>query len=274
MPDKLFIKINYHRIFGKELDLKNPITYNEKLQWIKLYDRNNLYTKLVDKIEAKKRVADRIGEKYIIPLLGVYSCFDEIDFDKLPNQFVLKCNHDSGSVVVCKDKQKFDYVSARNILEKGLRRNFYLQSREWPYKNIQPLIFAEQYLFDNSEGNFQVLVDYKFFCFNGLPQIMYIGADKAKSPTSDFFDMDFNHLPIRMVDPNADSQPTKPECFEQMKELARILSKDIPHVRIDFYYVNGKIYFGEYTFFHMGGFTPVLPYEWNVKMGEMIHLPI
>ena len=266
VPDKWYLEVLFFQKMGCFLNLKHPKTYNEKLQWLKLYDRNPLYTTLVDKYRVKQYVADKIGEQYVVPLLAVYNSVNEIDLSTLPNQFVLKCNHDSGSFAICRDKNNFDIESAKRKLDKGLKTDFYKIAREWPYKNVKRCIIAEQYL-ETEDG---VLCDYKFFCFNGTPEIMYIGADKADEPTSDFYDMDFNHLPIRMVDPNAAVPPLRPQCFEQMKQIATTLSIGIPHVRVDFYCVNNKIYFGEYTFYHMGGFSEVKPSEWNNRLGEYI----
>lgn len=266
MPDKWYLQIMWLNNMGYKIDLKHPKTYNEKLQWLKLYDRNPLYTTLVDKYRVKQYVSDKIGLQFVVPLLAVYNSVNEIDLSTLPNQFVLKCNHDSGSFAICRDKNNFDIESAKRKLDKGLKTDFYKIAREWPYKNVKRCIIAEQYL-DAEDG---VLCDYKFFCFNGEPKFMYIGADKADEPTSDFYDMDFNHLPIRMVDPNAAVPPLRPQCFEQMKQIASTLSKGIPHVRVDFYCVNNKIYFGEYTFYHMGGFSEVKPSEWNNRLGEYI----
>lgn len=412
LPDRMVIKYQFHNVFGYPLDLKHPQTFNEKLQWLKLYNRNPLYTTLVDKYRVKHWVAEKIGEQYVIPTLAVYDSVDDIDLDKLPNQFVLKCNHDSGSVVICRDKLTFDFAAAKRILQNGLNTDFYLKHREWPYKNVKRCIIAEKYLepvvesidiashimdyriycFDGnplmiyaytnylqsnnskpepsncdyfdvnwqplpyiqrsqSRGNIErpkelscmldaaqqmskdipfaridfyetdklylgeitfypgaglskfhphiwdkkigehinlqkcnirerknmlkggVIYDYKFFCFNGKPRFMYIGADKAENPTSDFFDMEFNHLPIRMTDPNAETPPQKPKEFEELKRVATVLCKGFPHVRVDFYVVSGQIYFGEMTFFHMAGLSPVKPLEWNLRVGNWLKLP-
>ena len=246
IPDELYLKIIYKRTMKKSLNLNNPKTFTEKIQWLKLHDRKPEYTVMVDKYAVKKWVADRIGEQYIIPTLGVWKHFDDIDFDKLPEQFVLKCTHDSGGLVIVTDKKKLDKDSAKRKLEKSLKRNYYWDGREWPYKNVPPQIIAEKYMTDEVEdfcldgGCSQMqkvekcLTDYKFFCFNGIPKIAYISKDHAENPTTDFFDMDYNRLPIRMRDPNSDTAPRKPECFEQMKELAEVLSKGIPHLRVDF----------------------------------------
>ena len=254
------------------MNLDNPKTYNEKLQWLKLYYRNPEYTPMVDKAEAKQYVSSIIGEEHIIPTLAVYDKVEDIDFDSLPNQFVLKCTHDSGGIVICTDKNKLDKKEAIKKLRKGLKKNYYYRNREWPYKNVKPRIIAEQYMSD-AEGE---LKDYKFFCFNGVPEFMFIASDrfnKQEDTKFDFFDMDFNHLPFTNGHPNATKQIEKPAGFEEMKRLAAILSKDMPHVRVDFYDINGKIYFGELTFFHWSGFTPFRPIEWDYKFGEKIILP-
>lgn len=270
LSDKAYIKLAYRIAMKKKLNLKDPKTFNEKLQWLKLYDRKPEYATLVDKYEAKQYMAERIGEEYIIPTLGVWDQFDDIDFDSLPEQFVLKCTHDSGGLVICRDKRKLDLQAAKKTIEKCLKTNYYWGKREWPYKNVKPRIIAEQYL-QTPEGT--DLLDYKFFCFQGEPRVMYISNDHGADPRTDFFDMDFQHLPIKARDPNADVPPCKPERFDEMKRLAEVLSKGMPHLRVDFYYVNGKVYLGELTFYHMSGFTEFTPSEWNVRMGEWTKLP-
>jgi len=269
-PDKFFLTWQFHNIMGYDIDWKNPETFNEKMNWLKINDRNPLYTRLVDKVAVKDLVADNIGRQHVIPILAKYNSVDEIDLDKLPDRFVLKCNHDSGSSVVCRDKRTFDFQAAKQKLDAAMKSDYYLFYREWPYKNVKKCVFAEQYIAD---GNRNALVDYKFFCFDGEPKIMYIGADKADYPTSDFYDMDFNHLPIRILDSNSQVRPSKPECFEQMKSFASILAKGIPCVRIDFYMICGKVYFGEYTFYHLGGYAPIHPKEWDEIISRMIKIP-
>ena len=270
MPDEAFLKRKFRLNMGYELDLEAPKTYNEKLQWLKLYDRKPLYTKLVDKYEVRKYIAGKIGEEYLIPLVGgPWNSPDEIDFTALPDQFVLKCTHDSGGVIICKDKSALDIPAAKAALNKHLKRNFYWANREWPYKDVPPRIVAEKYMEDETGE----LRDFKVFCFNGTPRMMYISRDASVDTTTDFFDMDFNHLPIRMKDPNSAILPAKPEGFEEMRRIASVLSEGIPHVRTDFYCVNGKIYFGELTFYHNGGFTGIKPEEWNYKVGDWVKLP-
>lgn len=270
--DRVFLKLKYRSVFGKKLDLNNPQTYNEKLQWLKLYDRNPEYTKMVDKYEAKEYVASIIGKEHIIPTLAVYDSVEDIDFDVLPDQFVLKCTHDSGGVVICKDKSKFDKDAAIKKLKRGLKQNFYLQNREWPYRNVKPRIIAEIYMEDKSGE----LNDYKWFCFNGEPKSVFIATDRfteGEETKFDFYDSEFNHLSFTNGHPNATRPLMKPAGFEEMKALARKLSKGIPHVRVDFYEVNRTILFGELTFFHWSGFVKFKPEEWDMTFGEWIELP-
>ncbi len=273
IPDKWWIQIKYYRAFGHFCDFENPRTFNEKLQWLKLHDRKPEYTQMVDKYEAKKFVANIIGEEYIIPTLGVWDRFEDIDFEALPDKFVLKTTHDSGTVVICTDKQHFDIAEARALFNKRLRRKYYYSHREWPYKNVKPRIIAEKYMVDESGYE---LKDYKFFCFNGEPKALFIASDRG-NPTEetkfDFFDMEFNHLPVTNGHPNATCGIKKPQGFEAMKELAAKLSQTPPHIRVDFYDINGAIYFGELTFFHWSGLVPFEPTEWDYKFGSWIQLP-
>lgn len=279
MDDKTYLKLVYRGHFGKKLNLDNPITFNEKLQWLKLYNRKPEYTIMVDKVKAKEYVANIIGEEHIIPTLGVWDDPDDIDFDKLPDQFVLKCNHNSGiGLCICKDKSKLDIEKVKEGLRKGLKEDFYLMGREWPYKNVPRKILAEKYMVDSEydkkaiEKKECVLTDYKFFCFGGEPFMMYVSQDHAEHATTDFFDMDYKLLPIRMRDPNSENPPACPKEFEEMKQYARMLSKNIPHLRVDFYVINHQVYFGELTFYHNAGFSLVKPHEWNVKLGNLIKL--
>lgn len=253
-----------------KLDLENPRTFNEKLQWLKLHDRNPAYTQMADKYAVREYIKNTIGQEYLIPLLGVWDSFDEIDFDKLPNQFVLKCNHDSGSVVICKDKTEFDFESAKNTLTKSINMNYYYRCREYPYKNIAPKIIAEKYMVDESGYE---LKDYKFFAFDGSVKALFIATDRPHDTRFDFFDMEFNHLPIINGHPNTTKVLKRPECFDEMIKLAEILSVGIPHIRVDFYEINGRVYFGELTFYHWAGFTPFEPKEWDYTFGSWIKLP-
>ena len=272
MPDKKFLELQHKNVFGYKPDWKNPVTYSEKLQWLKLYDRKPEYVKLVDKYTVKKYVASIIGSEYIIPTLGVWKSFEDIDFKKLPNQFVLKCTHDSGGNVICTDKSKFDIKAARKKINTCLARNYYIQSREWPYKNVKRRIIAEKYMVDESGYE---LKDYKFFCFNGEPKaVMCIKdrTDKNKSTKYNFYDENFKHLPLNGKD-NSEILIKRPPSLEQMKEYAKLLSKGFPHIRVDFYDINGKLYFGELTFFHHGGFETFEPPYWNKILGSWIKLP-
>ena len=265
------MSVEYFIVFGKRLRLKNPQTYSEKLQWLKLHEGDPIYTRMVDKAEAKKYVTEIIGEEYIIPTYGVWNHFDEIDFDKLPDQFVLKTTHDSGGVIICKDKKTLDKNAAKVKLEKSLKNDYYYTSKEWPYKNVVPRIIAEKYMEDESGE----LCDYKLFCFDGKMKALFIATDRFTSGEEtkfDFFDENFNHLPFTNGHPNATKPIKKPESFQQMKDLAEKLSQKIPHVRVDFYCTNGKIYFGELTFFHWGGFKRFEPEEWDFKFGEWFKL--
>ncbi len=272
IPDEIILKLEYRLKFGEKLNLKNPTTFNEKLQWLKLYDRRDIYTLMVDKLEVKKLISSKIGEEYTVPTLGFWDSFEEINFDKLPNQFVLKCNHDSGSIMLCKNKKYFNYKKAKNHFDFHLKNDEYLLGRKWPYKNVPRKIIAEPFLHEDNDKELFVK-DYKFFCFGGVPKIMYISNDKGEDPRTDFFDMEFKHLPIKMKDPNSDIYPKCPFGFEKMKKIASILSKDIPHLRVDFYVVNQRIYVGELTFFHNSGFNEIKPKEWDLLMGSWIKLP-
>lgn len=270
-PDAWFIRLRWNANMPYRLNLKHPKTFNEKLQWIKLYDRNPLYTTLVDKYKVKQYVADKIGSEYVIPVLGAWDDVESIEWDMLPNRFVIKCSHDCGSVIICKDKITFDIEGAKKKLSKSMKRNYYWQSREWPYKNVVPKIFAEAYM----EDQFGELRDYKWYCFNGEPKVFFIASDRLKKEETkvDFFDTDFNHLPFIKSRPNSKEQLKKPAGFEKMKELASKLSEGIPEVRVDFYDVDGQVYFGEYTFFSGGGMGPFTPNEWDYTLGQWITLP-
>ena len=275
LSDKTYLKLKYWCAFGKSLNLKNPQTYNEKLQWLKLYDRKPLYTKLVDKVTVKDYVAQIIGKDYIIPTLGIWDSFDEIDFDSLPSQFVLKANHSGNSegVVICKNKDSFDKEKAKMILGQALATDYYKDGREWPYKDVTRKIFAEEYLEDNDTRE---LRDYKFFCMNGVCRALFIATDRQKEGEEvkfDFYDSDFNHLDLIHGHANAEHKPQKPETFERMKQLAEAISKGLPEARCDFYEVNGHNYFGEITFFHHGGFVPFKPERWDQVFGDWIILP-
>ena len=272
LNDSYYLKLVYKMTFNRDLDLQNPKSYNEKLQWLKLNDRKDIYTTMVDKYEVKKYITDIIGDEYIIPTIGVYDKFEDIDFDKLPNQFVMKCTHDSGGLVVVKDKNKLDINSAKRKINKSLKTKYYRGGREWPYKNVKPRIIVEEYMEDKKT---QELRDYKFFCFNGIPKLMFIATDRGIHQTKfNYYDMDFNRLDFRQSYPNDERDIKKPSSFNKMIELAKKLSKDIPHVRVDFYEINGKVYFGEMTFYHYSGLVPFIPEEWDYKIGELVDLSL
>lgn len=273
MNDKEYLSWLYRARMGRLPDLNHPKSFNEKLQWLKLNDRKPEYTEMVDKYLAKKYVEKRIGEKYIIPTLGVWDEFDQIEFEKLPDQFVLKTTHDSGGVVICKDKANFDKAAAKRKLEKSLKRNYYWAEREWPYKNVKPRIIAENYL---SFLNGSDLVEYKVFCFNGKPALFLIckGEGHTDERTNDFYDLEFNHIPVTVTCPNAKEKCQKPDEYEELLELSRKLAKNTYQLRVDLYVINHKIYFGELTFFHDSGCCKFNPPEWDKRFGDMLKLPI
>lgn len=273
MNDKEYLSWLYRARMGRFPDLNHPKSFNEKLQWLKLNDRKPEYTEMVDKYLAKKYVEKRIGEKYIIPTLGVWDEFDQIEFEKLPDQFVLKTTHDSGGVVICKDKANFDKAAAKRKLEKSLKRNYYWAEREWPYKNVKPRIIAENYL---SFLNGSDLVEYKVFCFNGKPALFLIckGEGHTDERTNDFYDLEFNHIPVTVTCPNAKEKCQKPDEYEELLELSRKLAKNTYQLRVDLYVINHKIYFGELTFFHDSGCCKFNPPEWDKRFGDMLKLPI
>ena len=273
-PDEKYLKRKFKAFLGYELNLKNPQTFSEKLQWLKLYDRNPLYTTLVDKYAVKKWAADTIGQQYIIPTLGVWNSFDEIDFDKLPNQFVLKTTHDSGGVAICRDKTHFDKQAACKKLTRSLKHNYYYSGREWPYKNVPHKIIAEAFIGNNTQKD---ITDYKFFCFNAQPAYCQVITDRTTQEKVDFFDMQWQHQPFTGLQkpfPHAKIHPSRPACFDQMKQACALLAKNIPFARVDFYEVNQKMYFGEITFFPASGFGTFTPDTWNKAMGDRVKLPI
>lgn len=273
LPDKIALKIQYWFGIKRVLNLKNPKTFNEKLQWLKLYDRNPLYTQLVDKYEVRKYIAKTIGEDYLIPLLGVYDSFDDIKFDVLPDEFVLKCTHDSGGVLICADISKLDMAAAQKKINSCLNRNFYYIGREWCYKNVKPRIVCEEYMVDES-GN--ELKDYKFMCFNGEVKCSFVCLNR-NMPTGlnvDFYDMDWNQMPFERHYPSSGTKISKPKSYYKMIEFAERLSKGIPFVRVDFYEISGEVYFGELTFYPGSGFKEFTPESYDELLGSWITLPI
>ena len=274
IPDKIYLKILYKMITGKKLNLKNPQTFNEKIQWLKLYDRNPEYTRLVDKYAVREYIKETLGEEYLFPLVGgPWESVDEIDFAKLPDQFVLKCTHDSGSVIICKDKKEFDIEAAKKKLRKAMQINFYYIAREWPYKNVKPRIIAEKYMVDESGND---LKDYKIFNFNGEPKLIQVDFDRfSDHHRHNYYNLNWEYWDVQILCPSApEIKVEKPEKLEELLEMSRILSKGCPHVRTDFYLINGKIYFGEITFYHQGGYAEITPESFAYEMGSWIKLPI
>lgn len=273
IPDSVFVKWMFRINMGYPLNLDNPQTFSEKLQWLKLYNRKPEYTQMVDKYEVKKYVADKIGEEYIIPTLGVWDKVDDIDFDTLPNQFVLKTTHDSGGVVICKDKNTFDTDKAKKILNKSIKKDYYVISREWPYKNVKPRIIAEQYMVDESGYE---LKDYKFFCFNGEPKYCQVISGRKECMSIDFYNKEWIHQPFHEPKkyPFSEKKIIKPINYEKMISMASQLSAGIPFVRIDFYSIYKDIYFGEITFFPTSGMGGFKPEEWDFTFGSWIELPL
>ena len=268
-PDALWLKMIYRSKFHRRLNLSAPKSFNEKLNWLKVNDRNPLYTQLADKYSVKEYVRSKIGDEHVVPCYGVWSHFDDIDFSQLPDQFVLKCTHDSGGMCLCRDKSSFDKTAAKAKLEQTLRNNFYWWTREWPYKNVKPRILADK-LLDDHTG--KTLRDYKFWCFNGEPKYMYCTV-KSDDIYENFYDMDF--LPVAINHGFRRSEPEfeKPEALELMKSLAQTLSQGIPFVRIDFFWVEGRVYFGEFTFYDWAGLRPFAHYQQDLELGGLILLP-
>lgn len=274
LNDKTYLKAMFKLQMGYPLNLKSPKTFSEKLQWLKLYDRKPEYTTMVDKYAVKNYVAKKIGEQYIIPTLGVWDSAKDIDFDALPQQFVLKCTHDSGTVVICRDKDKLDKQATIKQLNKWLKRNYYRKWREWPYKNVPPRIIAEKYMEDNSQKPDvkKDLPDYKFFCFNGEPKYCQVITGRNDKMCIDFFDKDWYHQPFHEPQnyPFADIEPQKPNNYEQMWNAARELAKDKDFSRIDFYQIQDNVYFGEITFYPTSGFGGFSPENYDEILGKMI----
>lgn len=272
MPDDLYLKMVYKIKTGKTLNLKNPKEYNEKLQWLKLHNNKPEYTILVDKYKVREIIKAKIGEKYLIPLLGVWNKPSEIDFNRLPSQFVLKCNHDSQGIIICKDKSKLDIPAAVAKLDKAIKRNFSSLTKEYVYQDVERKIIAEKYM-DDGTGE---LKDYKVLCFEGEPRIIEVHSGRfGKDHVQDLYDTEWNKLPISQISaglPNAPTPFEKPVVLDEMLNLSKILSHDFVHIRVDWYVVNGKLYFGELTFFDGSGFDDFEPDEWNKTLGDWIDL--
>lgn len=275
--DETYLKMLYEARIGKPLNLQHPVTFNEKLQWLKLNHRKQEYTALVDKCEAKIKVAEMIGNQYIIPTLGVWERFEDINFDTLPDQFVLKCTHDCGGLVICRDKSQLNFAQAKDKINKSLQTNYYYSGREWPYKHVKPRIIAEQYMYEGTDASSKkALLDYKFFCFNGrVDSVMVCTERETGSPKFYFFDEKWNLKRYNKRGKEAPKNFTlpKPDGMDQMFELASRLSEGIPYVRVDLYNINGAIYFGEMTFYPESGFDENILPESDEYWGDMIVLP-
>lgn len=274
LPDDEFLRRKFRAVFGRELDLQNPKTFNEKLQWLKLYNRIPEQTIMVDKYRVRDYIAQTLGDEYLIPLLGVWDDPDEIDFDTLPDRFVLKCNHNSGlGMCICHDKAKLDIGKVRKELRRGLNEDYYIRHREWPYKNVPRKIICEQYMEDESGTG---LRDYKVHCFHGEPKFILVCSERFSKEglKEDFYDVDWNLLDLKRPNhPNSCSGIQKPHQLEEMLRCAKKLAKNFPFARIDFYIIHSRIYFGEITFFPASGFEKFVPEQWDMTLGEWISLP-
>ena len=271
MPDEQYLKLVYHGQVGKKLNLNKTETFDEKLQWLKLYDRNPQYHNMVDKYEVKQYVANKIGDKYIIPTIGVWDSVETIPFEQLPNQFVLKCTHDSGSVIICKDKNTFDVDAARKKLSNHMKKSIYWFGREWVYKDLKPRIIAEPYLTDESGTE---LKDYKVHSFQGVPRIIQVDYGRYSEHKRNIYDCNWKYMDVSIKYPSdSNVHIQKPDKLDEMLNLARILSADIPYVRVDFYIIYDKIYFGELTFYHGSGFETFIPEDFGMEMGSWLKLP-
>lgn len=271
LPDKLYLKLKYRIFFKKKLNFKNPQTFNEKLNWLKLNDRNEKYSLMVDKYEAKKIISEELGKEYVIPTLGVYNEYSEIKFDELPDKFVIKCTHDSGGLVICKDKSEFDFNGSKKIIENSLKRNYYFHGREWPYKNVKPRIIVEKYMEDETTKE---LRDYKFFCFNGKVKFFKIDFNRTICHQANYYDRNGKLLKFGEIicPPDFDKELDLPVNLKKMIEFAEKLAAEIPFIRIDFYEMNKKIYFGEFTFYPASGFGKFIPNEYDYEIGKLLNI--
>lgn len=272
MPDRMYLKILGRYSLGYSLNIEQPRTFNEKLNWLKLYDRKSQYSSMVDKYGVREYVKEKLGEEYLVPLVGgPWNSPEEIDFDALPEQFVLKPTHDSGMLVFCRDKSRLDIPAARAKLKKSLKREYYYGGREWPYKNVVPRIIAEKFMQDSDNVNLPV---YKIFCFNGEPKIIQtIQNDKTPQESIDYFDTDWKLLDLRQSFPNSAIPMARPERLEEMLSLARKLTAGVAFLRADFYSINGRVYFSELTFYSDSGMGPFDPPQWDEILGSWIELP-
>ena len=271
LPDKEYISKMYYCYFGKKLNLINPRTFNEKIQWLKLNDRKNEYTSIVDKYEMKNIISKKIGERYVVPTYGVWNTFEEIDFNLLPNKFVLKTTHDSGGVVICKNKNSFDFQMAKKIINHSLKNNYYENWREWPYKNVRPRVIAEMLLGKETDE----IDDYKVHCFNGIPKMTLVCSDRhsLSGMTEDFYDNNWKHLNLKRPGvPNSTKIHQKPNVFDEMLLISKKLSANYPFLRVDFYVVENSLYIGELTLYPAGGFDGFEPEKYDVILGDWLDL--
>jgi len=270
LSDKSYLKALFKYKLGYDLNLMNPNTYNEKLQWLKLYNRKAEYTVMVDKYNVRDYIVSKIGDEYLIPILGKWEHFDDIDFDKLPNKFVLKCTHGSGSIAICKNKKEFDFKLARKKINIWMKRNFYFYAREWPYKNVVPNVIAEEYL-EAKDGQ---LLDYQLHVFNGLTKLIYVIIDRFKSRKKNIYNIHWELQKFQHSRPYDEKIKLEtPKNLDKMIEIAEILAANIPYLRVDFYDIDGKLYIGELTFFPSGGFGKLIPFEYDELLGSWISLP-
>ena len=271
--DEKLIKNRYKKRLGREVELKNPVRFNDKLQWLKLNWYDPIAARCADKYEVREIIKEKIGESYLNELIAVYESVEDIDLDKLPSQFVLKATHGSGCNIICKNKSAMRWNEEFKKMRRWLRKNYYLHNREWIYKNIKPRIICEKYLSEKEDQN--SLTDYKFFCFNGEPIYCQVIRDRGKNETIDFYDTEWNHMPFNGLRelPMSTTKYDKPNKYDEMIKLAKILAEGFPFVRVDFYYVNDRIIFGELTFFPLSGMGKFTPDEWDYKLGELLQLP-
>ena len=272
MPDEKFLKRKFKCLTQNDLNLDDPVSFNEKIQWLKINYRKPEFVQMVDKIAVKDYVAEKIGQEHIIPTLGIYNSFSDIDFDKLPDKFVIKCTHDSASTIVCSDKKTFDRKKAKKQINKSLKCNYHMLGREWPYKFVEPKIIIEKFMVDESGTE---LKDYKFFCFNGKVKCVSIDFDRFTNHRSNYFTPDFELTDIgkQVCPPDPDHKLDKPENWNEMIEIAQKLSDGLPFLRVDLYNINGKVYFGELTFYPASGFSLFMTPEQDKLLGEWIQLP-
>ncbi len=270
VPDKIYLKLKFFLTIGRKLNLSNPSTYNEKIQWLKLYDRKKEYAVYVDKYAVREYIAKTIGEEYLIPLIGVYDKVEDIPWDELPQKFILKCTHGSQCNIICKNKSNLNIRKSNNDLKKWMNQNWFFYGREWPYKQVTPRIICEELIEDK---NGKLPKDYKIMCFNGEPHFIQVHSDRFEnSYTNDFYSIKWEKTKICQGVPNSKKVLERPSKLEEMIKIAKILSKDIPYVRIDFYEQNGQVFFGEITLYPTSGFTPFIDYNDDVRLGKMIQI--